>query len=207
MLKTLAAGAALALVATAAHAGTFRFNIGFTSQGAQPFAVGVATLTTSDTMNADGGYDVTGISGTVSTPGSYGFSAISGLASSFTYPDGSSFGDNEVYPTEPRFDNDGLVFTSASGYIFDLYSVGGSGGGAPELFTSAAAADVTYYLDYQPVGNTDPMMQGESQVTVAVTQIPTSAAPEPGVWALMMAGVGLAGAALRRRRGATLAAA
>ncbi len=30
--------------------------------------------------------------------------------------------------------------------------------------------------------------------------IQTSAAPEPGTWALMMAGVGLAGAALRRRR-------
>ena len=36
---------------------------------------------------------------------------------------------------------------------------------------------------------------------------PTPAAPEPGTWALMMAGVGLAGAALRRRRAATLAAA
>ena len=34
-----------------------------------------------------------------------------------------------------------------------------------------------------------------------------SAAPEPGTWALMMAGVGLAGLALRRRRGGTLAAA
>ena len=37
--------------------------------------------------------------------------------------------------------------------------------------------------------------------TVNATVDPTSAAPEPGTWALMFAGVGLAGFALRRRQG------
>ncbi len=36
---------------------------------------------------------------------------------------------------------------------------------------------------------------------VIATVSPTSAAPEPGTWALMFAGVGLAGFALRRRQG------
>lgn len=38
------------------------------------------------------------------------------------------------------------------------------------------------------------------QVDNVVVDFPVSAAPEPGAWALMVAGFGLAGAALRRRR-------
>ncbi len=43
--------------------------------------------------------------------------------------------------------------------------------------------------------------------TTHITVAPTSAAPEPTTWALMMAGVALTGFALRRRTRATLAAA
>ena len=48
---------------------------------------------------------------------------------------------------------------------------------------------------------------GDDRLGAVQVGMPTSAAPEPATWALMMAGVGLAGAALRRRRAAGLAAA
>ena len=187
MIKTLAAtAAAAALLATGAHAATYTFDFGFTSQGGEPFEVAIGTLTTSDTLNADGAYDVTGITGNVSQPGANGFpmfETITGLSNYFG-------ADNELYPTDPRVDNDGISFTSSAGGYFNL-------------FTSAVTGGATVY--YSPTGSTSDFTR--SYVTLAVTQVPTSAAPEPGTWALMMAGVGLAGAALRRRRTATLAAA
>ncbi len=188
MIKTFvaAAAAAAALLATGAHAATYQFDFGFTSQAGEPFEVAVGTLTTSDTLNADGAYDVTGITGTVSQPGAGGFpmfASITGLSDYYG-------ADNELYPTDPRVDNDGISFTSSAGGFFNLYIRNDDG---------------IYSVLYSPTGSEEDSVA--SRVTLAVTQIPTSAAPEPGTWALMMAGVGLAGAALRRRRIATLAAA
>ena len=198
MLKMLAATAVAALLATGAHAATYQFNFGFTSQSGSPFEVAVGTLTTSDTLNADGGYDVTGITGTVSSPGAGGFptfSAITGLSD-------FDLADNVLYPSDPRVDLGGIAFTSASGGYFNLYDASSIEDAAFSVQAQDASYD--YVVDYAPSYNGTIT---SSHVTLAVTQIPTSAAPEPGTWALMMAGVGLAGAALRRRRAATLAAA
>jgi microcystin-dependent protein len=43
----------------------------------------------------------------------------------------------------------------------------------------------------------------EAQMPEHVHALPDTAVPEPGTWALMIGGFGLAGAALRRRRAAT----
>ncbi len=189
MLKMLAATAVAALLATGAHAATYQFDFGFTSQSGEPFEVAVGTLTTSNTLNPDGAYDVTGITGTVSQPGAGGFpmfETITGLSNYYG-------ADNELYPSDPRLDNDGISFTSSAGGSFNLFL----GGGEP--------GSNQYSVLYSPTGNMNDAVG--SRVTLAVTQIPTSAAPEPGTWALMMAGVGLAGVALRRRREGTLATA
>ena len=190
MLKLFAPVTLAALLCTGAQAATHRYNIGFTSEAGSPFQTGFAELSTSDTETAAGGYDVTGITGMVSTPGAEGasaFAAISGL---------SSFegADNVLYPNGPNVDTAGLGFVSASGGVYDLYLVGST---AASFAIPAAGGVFQYALDYAPtVGG--PVTR--SYVELAITRIADTAAPEPGTWALMMVGVGLAGATLRRRR-------
>lgn len=190
MLKMFASAALAAVLATGAQAATHRYNIGFTSEAGQPFEVGVGTLVTSDTLNASGGYDVLGITGTVSASDANGastFAAISGL---------STFqgADNVLYPTSPNVDEAGLGFVSASGGVYDLHLT------VPEAasFVLPAAGGVFQYaLDYAATPG-GPVTR--SYVEFAVTEIASTAAPEPGTWALMTLGVGLVGATLRRRK-------
>ena len=103
------AAAALALAPVRADASALAF--GFETSDAV-FAVS-AGLTASDTLNSLGGYDVTGISGTVIGPGG---GTISGLANGARGKD-----DGAAFSTSPYFDNSGILF-AAGAYDDNIHS-------------------------------------------------------------------------------------
>ena len=97
----------------------------------------------------------------------------------------------------------------------DLYSVGGPGNG---IFSTAAQALSVYeagplFVDAIPAGFVPTAgigftLASAQTVRFFVDDTPLSdnlGVPEPSAWALMIAGFGLAGAALRRRRAAVAA--
>ena len=65
----------------------------------------------------------------------------------------------------------------------------------PTLVETSLAAG-NYYI----LANVNPGASGRANYTVSIALDDISSAPEPGMWALMIAGVGLAGAAFRRSR-------
>jgi hypothetical protein len=183
---------------------------------------GVLPETSPNPVDPIGSYIVTGINGTFSNanigisnaaitgivashpgnptadnllaPHSFGFYTV---ASGIPAPDGHiapglSY-DNLFYPAgSPQaasdypfhggfFDIYGLVFTLDDGNAVNLWSNGDFGGGA---IYGAAVTDGETVLDYT-----------ENPVALA-------AVPEPATWALMLAGFGLVGAAMRRRHAA-----
>lgn len=97
------------------------------------------------------------------------------------YPAGSPQAANDYEPHGGFFDIYGLVFTLDDGNAVNLWSNGDFGGGA---IYGAAVTDGKTLLDY-----------AEEPVVLA-------AVPEPATWALMLAGFGLVGAAMRRRHAA-----
>ena len=104
-----------------------------------------------------------------------------GVAPGLTYDDLFYPGGSPQTATDYRFhggflDIYGLVFTLANGDAVNFWSNGDMGGGTTY---GAAVTDGTSVLDY--VGG----------VSVAV--------PEPASWAIMMIGLGVLGASLRRR--------
>jgi PEP-CTERM motif-containing protein len=172
---------AFALAPFSAHAGMIAFD--FDTQDGLYRIYG--DLTVSNTLDSVGGYDVTGISGTVVGAGG---GAITGLIANPTRPDyydnGSWIYDNVVFATPPNVDYWGVLF-AAGGYDYNVYSVGSVGW--------------TYYLSTNnPGGN----FWGEPIGSATVTSI-----PEPATW--LMIGLGLAGlglAGLRETRKIRLAA-
>lgn len=99
-----------------------------------------------------------------------------------------------------------FVRSSLDGYNSDLISYTfGSGQPAPQSFAATLgsafsnATDVTFRF-YEIT----PLAQGYS-IDFRNVVFSTAAVPEPATWALMIAGIGLAGAGLRRRRTAVAA--
>jgi hypothetical protein len=153
------------------------------------------TLTTSDTLNALGGYDIVGISGT--TPNG----AITGLitasfspAYAYYFPDGHvsqtpDFGfewgfDDTLFPDgNVQVDDYGFMFQTATTIynIFNNYGVPGQ----DSLGISALGVwDGTSWSG-----------------TFAITSAQASApAPEPLSWMMMVGGFGLLGSVLRLRK-------
>lgn len=88
-----------------------------------------AVITTSNTLDASGGYDITAISGSVTGPTS---GSITGLISNPNQPYqgtyyAGSYGwnyDNVLFPTSVPFDNNGVLFSFGTDIIANLYSVG-----------------------------------------------------------------------------------
>jgi PEP-CTERM motif len=120
--KTLLAGAAaLMMVPVAAEARTVAFDFE-TENGV--FAVS-GELALSDTLNSLGGYDVTGISGTVAGPKG---GTIDGLAK------GKNLGsyDDTLFTADPVFDGAGLLF-DAGPYKYKISSVFNGAGWIYEL--------------------------------------------------------------------------
>lgn len=168
-----------ALLPVGADAATYSFDFSTTDA---VFTV-AATLTTADTLNTVGGYDVLSISGALSGPGGGAISLVAnpvqpnpGMTTYFMY-------DNVYFPGgAPQVDEYGILF-AAGDYNYELYSTG-----------SAA-----YYLSStNPAGGYVP---GET-VSFGDPATSATAAPEPSTWVLMLLGfAGLALAAGRKACG------
>jgi hypothetical protein len=165
----------LALVVTAslsisnAVAGNYSFE--FLASGYQVNA----NLTTADTLNAVNGYDILGISGTVT---GFGGGAITSLVSNPNQPFpiinyGFEY-NNVLFPNAtPTLDIDGVLFRTTGGAIWNLWGT--------------TATDYRLY-SYWPVA-----------VDVHSSNMSVVAVPEPGTYAMILAGLGIMGFVARRR--------
>lgn len=135
-----------------------------------------AQITTLDVLNGVGGYDIVGITGTVS--GNPGVDPITGLIANPTPPVTATccgfFYDNVFFLPGPGFLNTGGVLFTTAGGTYNLFMDSPTDG---RLYTYGAP---------------DPL-----DVHGTITAL---AVPEPGTWALMLLGFAGAGVALRNRR-------
>lgn len=173
-MKTIGTVAAVAAMLLAGPAMAAEYVLDYTRLG----VTFQALLTTSDTatvVNNRTGFLVTSLSGTRNG------TSISGL-----YPAGTDFGGTP---------NDNLLFVSDDPFV----SGGGIGyelAGSTDkyLFYANGASD---YLEYAEMANGTQIF---TATPVMATLAPAAAVPEPGIWSMMIAGFGLAGAALRHKR-------
>ncbi|MEO8440995.1 MAG: PEP-CTERM sorting domain-containing protein [Betaproteobacteria bacterium] len=133
-------------------------------------------LTTADTLNAVNGYDILGITGSVTGVGG---GVITSLVSNPGQPFPTiNYGfqyDNVIYPTAAQtLDISGVLFTTVGGAIWNLW------GNTP--------TDYQLY-SYSPVA-----------VDVRGGSMTLTAVPEPGTYAMMLAGLGLMGFVASRRK-------
>jgi hypothetical protein len=144
-------------------------------------------FTTSDFLNAAGGYDILSINGTVFN-GADTF-AIGALENNAQRPfasvstSGLYVFDNNYFATGTLpFDNAGLLFTFGSqGYEGNVYQAN-SGNGLAFVTTA-------------PVG----LSAGSWNSERAMSTYSVAAVPEPGTYAMMLAGLGLMGFIARRK--------
>jgi hypothetical protein len=194
-LAGLAAGLALAVAGVQAHATTWLVT--YTAFSGAP-ASAQLTVDVADAVNAVGGHDVLGVKGDVDGDAVTGVIVNPNQPFQWWTPDGLFIVDNVVYPTAPFFSNPGLFFAGASGNEYNLFSDNAS---TYELYR--AQSGVGYLAS--SVG-TVAMVEAPKGPLAAPDSLTSSVGvPEPASWALMIAGFGAVGAALRRRR-VTLAA-
>ena len=187
-LSIALAGMALLALPGSAQAATYMLD--YTSNGAAPLAANLL-VTTADTLNAVGGYDVTSISGDVSGD------TITGLIANPNQPgwsysaDGWFMIDNVFTPGDRPVSYWGLLFQSAaheynlfsdSATTYELYQatphVGFTQNSVGTVFSSAVLP--------HPHGPGDEAGAG--------------AVPEPASWMTMLVGFGLLGAIMRFSR-------
>ncbi len=95
---------------------------------------------------------------------------------------------------------DGTTFTSVAGVL----GVSTTGGVVTDTLSLLSSVDALYVrYGFGPSAQAD--FSGAGILSVTADGVATSAAPEPSTWALMFAGVGLAGFALRSRKQLALA--
>ncbi len=105
-----------------------------------------------------------------------------------------------------QFYNAGSLYDVTTSTSFGL--VGGLGAGQSSGTLSQLLDPGTYTLYLNTADGDDVMASGVASVSGSHEEtydFAISPAPEPGLWALMLTSVGLAGLRLRRRRGLTLA--
>jgi hypothetical protein len=179
--------AVLGLVPVGASAATYRFDFSTTDS---VFTV-AGTLTTADTLDAAGGYDVLSVTGTITGPGGGAITLVSNPSQPSSYDNSVWVYDNVLFPhTAARVDDNGILF-SAGAYDYNIYSTG------PR----------TYYISSDnPAGNFDLgelLTFGPPQVGAGdgPMNFAASAAPESSTWAMMLLGfTGLGFASYRRAR-------
>jgi hypothetical protein len=174
-MKTILKGAAAAAAvlfasAGAANAATELFSFTDATDGISASG----TLTVDNTANANGTFDITAVTGSV-THGA-ATDAISGIIGSPNTPNPTvNFGF--IYDNVVPFNTNGVLFQGVSGAIYNLWSNGGEAG---ELYTyglpNVAAFDA----------------HGTLGVSAGV--------PEPASWAVMLTGFAGIGAAIRSSR-------
>jgi len=169
--------AALGLVPAGANAAVYEFDFSTTDS----LFTATGSITTADTPDTLGGYDILSMSGTLSGPGGGTIALQPNPAQPFPTYTGSFGYDNVYFPgAAQEVDLTGILF-SAGGYDYNLFSYGS-----------------TYYLSTDnPAGVYSP---GEA---IAFSDpIETAAvAPEPSTWAMMLLGfAGLGFAACRQAR-------
>ena len=99
-----------------------------------------------------------------------------------------------------------ITFAGPGGFTQTLTGTDLISSGYGDQFSGEANRRFTFDFSADPVNSVTFNSNGNSFELDNIA-VATSAAPEPGTWALMAAGVGLAGAALRRRRMAGFAVA
>ena len=186
---TLMTGVA-ALAAGSAQASTWLLTYQATN-GAAPVAA-TLNLTASDTLNAVGGYDVTGVGGNVDGDPVTSLIANPGQPFASYSADGMFIFDNVLWPTSaPVLSNPGLFFAAASGAEYNLFS---DNGATYELYK--AQPGVAYLANSVGV-----ISFARTHPNAAPLDSAPGGVPEPAAWALMILGFGGAGALLRQRRG------
>ncbi len=185
----LAAAVCAALALTAGRAEAATWIVTYISAGGAPFAANL-TVQTADTVDAVGGFDITGVTGAVDGDTVTGLILNPGQPFAHLSADGLFIYDNVLFPTEaPVFSNPGLFFSGASGSEYNLFSDNTS----------------TYEL-YRARSGTGYLAHSRGAVTLARASLISTlgagggAVPEPATWALTIVGLGAVGATMRRRR-------
>ena len=184
-----AAGLSAALVLAAGDAQAATWLLDYTAtDGGVPSQASV-TVEISDTVNAVGGYDVTGVTGQVDGDAITGLIANPGQPFASYSADGWFIFDNVMWTDgAPTLSNPGLFFSGASGDEYNLFSDNAS---TYELYD--ARAGVGYVAHSVGVLGADLAPHDFSLDEVV-------GVPEPASWVLMILGFGSVGAVLRRRR-------
>jgi hypothetical protein len=178
-VKAVAALFLLAVCALPAAADSWDFDFQSSVPGVDSV---IGVITTSNTLNIYGNYDVTGITGTINGEPIDGLLPNPNQPNVFVAPDGN-FWDNNLLPSAPYVDNNGI------GFLFD--------GDEFVLFSGATS---------------DPLSEGlfddnANQTTLGTLSV-TMAVSEAATWAFLLVGLlglGLLGVA-RRKRCAAVAA-
>ncbi|HEY3948731.1 PEPxxWA-CTERM sorting domain-containing protein [Phenylobacterium sp.] len=186
----LAAGLAAAAMLAAGHAQAAIWVLDYTAtDGNSPFEADL-TLVTSDTVNSVGGYNVQSVTGDVDGDTVTALIANPGLPNASYSADGwfiydnVFFADNAGGTAAPVLSNPGLLFASASGAEYNLFSDNAT---TYELYQARPGEGFTEH-SAGLLTAVDPPAGG------------LGAIPEPAGWALMILGFGGAGALIRRRR-------
>jgi hypothetical protein len=174
-------------MASSAKAAVYDFT--YLSSASSGYSYDVSgLLTTSNVLNALGGYNITNISGAVfGTGGGVINSLVSNPTPGVAYNNGVAIYDNVLFPTSsPHLDNAGVLFTTASGNTWNIYSLLPFNNSSTDyaLF-SYVSANGTRLLD--PLNGTFFLSY-------------VSNVPEPSTWAMMLGGLGLIGFMSYRRR-------
>jgi hypothetical protein len=186
---SLPAVVAAAAMLTAGQAQAANWILDYTATAGSAPATAALTIDTADTLNAVGGYDITGIHGEVDGDQVTGLIANPSQPFSSYSANGWFIFDNVFWTNgAPALSNPGLFFQAASGDEYNLFSANAS---TYELYDARAGIG---YVDHS-IGTLD-----VSAPTIRALEVTSAAIPEPAAWTMMIFGFAAVGAVLRQRR-------